>query len=334
MINKKLNIIAVILLLLSASITPAQDETVKVETDLVTLPVFVSDKDGRFVSGLKASDFEILENGKPQETAFFETAEVPVTVLLLIDVSGSMNDHLSTLASAANKFVQSLAPEDQIIVATFRDKAHLDILCPPTKKHSFTQTIFFKKTNDDWLTMTFNAVDKSIDYMARLPGRKAIVMFSDGELYGKGVSAKSNLNKAEESDAVIYTVRFGEYPKAQRWYTKPSVEDIDRYGNSLGLPPNELKKVIAEVKSYMNGLADKTGGGAVEIGEVSLLVPAFQQISLDLKRMYRLGYYPQVPPKSGERRKIRLLMKAPGTSVRARKEVVFGTPLKIQKPNQ
>lgn len=308
---------------LFAQTAQLQQTETKVETNLVTVPATIIDRTGRSVVGLKQENFEIFEDGLRQDIAVFEAEKIPVTVLLLLDNSSSMRDYMNDLASAANQFVGQLRACDQIIVATFADDSKIHILVPLIQKQKFSEEVILTTASDNGFTTTFNAVDESLKYMSQIAGRKAIVLFSDGEMYGKRVSANTNLRDAEEQDAVIYTIRFGQYPAAPTITVRPTLEEMDRYGNSLGLPPKELKKVIEKVNTYMYGLANRTGGRGFEVEISANLTTAFRTIAMELGQQYRLAYYPARVAKDGERRKIRVRVNLPNVAVRSRSEVVF-----------
>ncbi len=314
--------ISLLITILSTLSNYSQDVDLRIETELITVPATVIDRQGRNIIGLKKEAFELFENGSKQEIALFETSEVPVTVLLLLDNSGSMNELFDDLAEAANVFVGQLKDDDQIIVATFAHEDKLNILCAATKKRDFKQAIYLTSPEKDGLTTTFNAVHNAIKYMQQFSGRKSIVLFSDGEMYGKRISAKDNLYEAEEQDSVIYTVRFGAYPTAPIGY-RPALENVEQNGNSLGLSPKELQKVIDKVNGYMYGLAERTGGRGFEVERTKDLRYAFATISAELRQQYRLGYYPTTSGKNGERRKIAVKVNIPDVAVRSRNEVVF-----------
>ena len=135
---------------------------------------------------------------------------------------------------------------------------------------------------------------------------------------------KDNFRRAEESDAAIYTVRFGQYPMYQPGYTKVIMpEDIKRYGNTLGLTRKELQKLVDRVDGYMYGLAEKTGGRGFQFDSMNDLMGSFQTIAGELGQQYALGYEPTKAPLNGERRTISVKVNVPGAVVRSRKEVVF-----------
>src|SRR4051812_37363458 len=114
----KLSLKRVLVLLLVfiafSKVSYAQEDVLRVDTDLVTIPVTVLDRDGRYVTNLGKPDFQVFEDGVEQEIAYFEPTVQPFTALLLLDTSGSMNNYLATLARAANAFISQLGDDDQI----------------------------------------------------------------------------------------------------------------------------------------------------------------------------------------------------------------------------
>lgn len=330
-----------------ATMAVGQDDVVRVDTGLVTIPVTVLDRDGRFITGLQKGNFQIFESGVEQEMAFFDRAEQPVTVLLLLDASGSMNDHLTELARSAAIFISQLKENDQIVIAKYSDEADIKIVLEPTRKKDFRRIIPFQERTGDSFTTTFDAVEKGLKYLERFPGRKAMILFSDGELYGKRATAKSNLRYAEEQEALIYSIRFGQYPTHQPGYVSENlprpildvgfIGDRDRSGNSeiiskrdleiLGksavLSPKERAELIEKVDAYMNGLADRTGGRSFKVDHVADLASAFRAVAGELGEQYIIGYAPAIEGKDGERRRITVKVNVPNVAVRSRNEVIY-----------
>jgi VWFA-related protein len=97
-----------------------ENDIVRVDTMLVTVPVSVLDRQGRFIPGLKSEDFTLLENGEQQSIAYFETAEKPFTVALLLDTSASTHFHLDEIKAEAIAFAKQLRPQDRVLVVTFQ----------------------------------------------------------------------------------------------------------------------------------------------------------------------------------------------------------------------
>jgi Ca-activated chloride channel homolog len=329
----------------------SEKEVVRVETNFVTVPVSVMDKQGRYIHDLKKNDFSIFENGTQQEIAFFEPSEKPFTVLLLIDVSCSMHGYLPDAGKAADAFIRQLRADDQVIVATYSDDALIHVILGPVKKRDVTTSVTLVQPPKYGFTTTFDAVERGIDYMKGFSGRRAIIFFSDGELYGKHASAKSSLKIAEEQDSLIYPVRFGPFPAFDpgaylvrrahenqvtdtSWSSadsgslvgsKPVYSSVVIPGGVIVRPENkkETAKLLERVNAYMGGLAGASGGRYFQVELMADLEQTFGTIAEELGRQYSLGYLPSTTAKDGESRRIKVRVNAPDTAVRARTEVVY-----------
>ncbi len=284
----------------------AQDEPIRVETDLVRVPATVLDRDGRYITKLKKEDFQIFEDGVEQEIDYFESTEQPFTILLLLDVSGSMKAFLGNLALAANVFVRKLRPDDKLIVVTFSDQ--INTLLEPTKIKDFEGRIKLKQKLLEGDTILYDAVERALKKMRKIQGRKAIVLFSDG--VGTGLAtAKGTIRTAEEQEALIYTIKFGTDP-----VERPSYANRKSYF-----------KRVEEIEGYMRDLAVKTGGRNYQIEVISDLESTFGTIADELGQQYSLGYYPKTEGKKGERRKIKVKVRQPNLAVQARNGYVVGS---------
>lgn len=301
----------ILILIIFTKSSIAQDDVIRVDTNLVSVPVTVFDRDGRYITNLKKEDFQIFEDGVEQLIEIFETTEQPFTVMLLLDNSGSMNNYLLNIALAANTFVKELRPNDQLIVANFSDSGKIQIILEAAKKKDFQTKILLQKRIGDYFTTTFDAVKHGIEYMKPFKGRRAIVLFSDGELYGKKASAKSNLRDAEEQEALIYTLRFGEYPTHQPGYAG--------YFNK-----KNYDKLVEKVNNYMQGLAQATGGRSYQIENVEDLEDTFAQVAAELRQQYSLSYYPKQVEKEQKQqiRQIKVKVNQPNLAVRSRNSYV------------
>ena len=287
-------------------VTP--DDVVRVETNLVTIPARVMDRDGRYITDLRKEDFQIFEDGVEQEVAFFSPVDRPFTMLLLLDFTGSMIEHKENLSRAISGLIDLLHPDDQLIAAKFfPNDLSADTLIPATRVSELHKSIKLKFREDrDCSTLIYDVVDDAIKRMKKISGRKAIVLLSDGEGTGIFATANSTLHKAEEQDALIYTIQFG---------------------TLRGEPPREVSREvyferIEEINGYMRGLAQKTGGRYYEVAKMANTEP-FGQIFDDLRRQYSLGYYPKRPLEAGQRREIKVKVRLPNLSVRARDSYII-----------
>ena len=285
------------------------EDVVRVDTSLVTIPATVLDREGRYITNLKKEDFQIFENGIKQDVEFFEQVDQPFTVFLLLDTSGSMRDYLPDLTSAANVFVDKLRPDDQLVAAEFSDQVHQ--LFKATRIKDLRKGISLTQRAREGDTIVYDAVDFALKKTNKIRGRKAIILFSDG--VGTGIAtAKGTLKDAEEQEAIIYTVQFGSFPAE---------------------PPNYVSgkqyfKRIEEINGYMRDLAQKTGGRQYHIEDISNLEQTFGMIVDELSRQYSIGYYPKLSGKVGERKQIKVKVNLPNVAVRSRDSYVVGNSKK------
>lgn len=307
----KSNLIVVILIFLFVSILfskigYAQDDIIRIDTNLVTIPTTVFDHDGRYVTNLKKEDFQIFEDGVEQEIELFESVEQPVTVFLVLDVSGSMTNYMAELTQAANAFVRQLRPEDQVTAATFAD--NLYVLFKPAKISNLRKGIKIQQRFGDKFTRLYDAVHDALRLMKKIRGRKAIILFSDGVGDGTFASAESNFRDAEESETLTYTVKFEDYLT----------------NSSFGVSKKKFDKSLEKANNYMRTLAQITGGRPYQIEKITDLEKTFAQIAAELGQQYSLGYYPK-ELEAGKRRQIRQIkveMRQQNLVIRARSRYV------------
>lgn len=199
----------------------ADDEILRVDTNLVTVPVSVSDRDGRFILNLKKEDFQILENGKPQQIAYFAAAEVPFTVALVLDVSYSAHFKIDEIETAAYRFVMNLRPADKVMVVTFDDEYHVQ--CEPTNdRETLRRSINAAKTGQG--TALHDTMSFLFERFAQIAGRKAIVLFTDGvDTTSRKSNEVKNLREAKEFDALLYAIHYNTYDDVQNASQMPPV---------------------------------------------------------------------------------------------------------------
>ncbi len=288
----------------------AQDDIIRVDTNLVMIPVSVVDREGRYVANLKKEDFQIFEDGVEQEVAILESVEKTVTVFLLLDRSGSMSNFMSELTRAANTFVLQLRPNDQIIAATFAD--YVDVLFKPTKVKDLQYGVKIRQHKGDSYTRTYDAVGYTLERMKKIKGRRAIILFSDGAGEGTFDTFKSNMRDAEESDTLIYTVQFDTFPRVISSKTNKKA----------------YIKSIEVANSYMRNLAQVTGGRAYQIEKIDDLEQTFKLVADELGQQYSIGYYPKQSGEQGERKQIKVKVNLPNAAVRARDSYIVGNSKK------
>ena len=313
----------------------AEDEVIKVDTNLVTMPVSVLDRDGRFISGLTQKDFQIFENGVQQKVEYFQSVEQPFTVVLLIDVSPSTRYQIDEIQNAAISFVNQLRPSDMVMVISFDDQIHI-LTNPTNDRYQLRNAIRQTEFGDG--TSLYEAVDHSLNReMRRIEGRKAIVLFTDGvDTTSRRADFESTVRDAEETDTLIYPIRYNTQQGGNAGWgggnrrRRGGVFD-DLLGQILmggnirmtggsGQSPAEY----ARGKQYLSLLAQNSGGREFEADTLGNLEAAFAGIAEELRRQYSLGYSPDNPGQPGERKQIKIRVMRPDVVVRAKNSYIVG----------
>ncbi|HMG76465.1 MAG TPA: VWA domain-containing protein [Pyrinomonadaceae bacterium] len=184
-----------------------EGDVVRVETTLVSIPVSVTDRDGKYIPNLTKDDFHIWEDGVEQKVAYFASTEKPFTVALVIDTSGSTRFKLEEIQDAAIAFVNQLRSDDRVMVVSFDDK--IRVLSQPTNDRATLRNAILQ-TRIGSGTRLYDAMDQVINqYFNHIEGRKAVVLFTDGvDTASKNARYEDNIRDAEELDALIYPVEY------------------------------------------------------------------------------------------------------------------------------
>jgi len=316
------------------------DDVIRVETNLVTMPVSVLDRDGRFISGLQQRDFQIFENGTPQKVEYFQSVEQPFTVILLLDVSPSTQFRMDEIQNAAMAFVDNLRPADRVMVMSFDEYIH--VLSPITNnRYELKNAIRQAEFGDG--TSLYDAVDDVIRRrLSGIQGRKAVVLFTDGvDTTSSRATIESTTAAAEELDALFYPIRFDTStdvsgggtgmpgpPRQNRRVTMGDILGAILTGGNVqvgsGSPGGGTRAEYERGRQYLLTLAQKTGGREFEADSIYNLQAAFTGIAEELRRQYTLGYYPDKVGTMGERRQIKIRVNRPNVVVRAKTSYIVG----------
>jgi Ca-activated chloride channel family protein len=265
-------------------------EVLRINANLVSVPVTVINRQGQYVVGLHENDFRVFEDGEEQTIAHFSDVDRPFSVVLLMDTSGSTATFLDQIKNAAKGFVEQLRPLDTI---------------RPVYFHGEIKSLTNVGTNDPGIldaaidqmqpgpvmmgTRLYDAVDFGFVLLRPESKRKAIVLFTDGENTWGKATMKSTLRAAEESDIIIYTLQYGD------------------------LPPDK----------YLQQLADKTGGRYFKAADTYLIRQSLAGIAEELRRQYLIGYYPKERARTSQERKIRVKVNRERVAVRARRSYTY-----------
>ena len=317
-------------------------DVIKVDTTLVTLPVSVTDRNGRYIPNLRKEDFRLWEDGVEQSVAFFNAVDKPFSVVLMIDTSGSTRFKLEDIQDAAITFVNQLRREDRVMVVSFDND--VEVLTEFTNdRYRLRDAIMRTRTGDS--TRLYDAVDLVINQrLNRIEGRKAVVLFTDGvDTTSRHASYESNLRDAEELDALIYPVQYDTYadmgggggsswPGTSRAPSSPIdilvqiLGGVSSGGNRRrggGGGPGTSRGDYDLANRYLQDLSQVTGARKYQADSIQNIAVAFSNIAEELRRQYSLGYYPKNPAQAGQRRQIRVRVNQPNLAVRTRDSYIF-----------
>lgn len=319
----------------SASINPTipeEDGIIRVETNLVTMPVSVLDRDGRFISGLQQKDFRIFENGVEQKVDYFQSVEQPFTVVLMIDASPSTSFKIDEIHDGAITFVNQLRPADKVMVIAFDETVR--VLCRPTNNRQVLREAIYQAQFGEG-TGLYEAVDQVINReLVNIPGRKAVVLFTDGvDTTSRRANYQSTIADVEEVDALFYPIRyntqgtFGGGGGRRRSRGSDDWIGIILGGRNIpmgGGPAGSSPEEYETGRRYLETLAQNSGGRKFEADTIYNLEASFAGIAEELRRQYSLGYYPDKVGQAGERRRISVRVMRPNVVVKAKNTYVFG----------
>ena len=307
-------------------------EVLRVETNLITIPVSVFDRNGLYIPGLRQKDFKIFEDGTEQEIAYFGTSDKPFTVALLIDTSPSTAYKIEEIRRAASSFVNQLEPQDSVIVIEFNHSVNV-----LTEATSDRQRIFKAINKADFGdgTSLYNAVDEALrKQLGRITGRKAVVLFTDGvDTTSRKNTYDGTVNYAEESDSLIFPIYFNTF--------------FDNAGSGMGginggiIPSTNptygsrgsSSEEYALGRKYLEDLAEVTGGRLFRPEATpGGLTAAFEGIAEELRRQYNIGYVPTAEGRIGQRKLIKVRVDRPSLIVRSRDSYIVGAAVAPPAP--
>jgi len=271
-----------------------QAPTFKSGTKVVAVYATVTDGNGRLVPALEQEDFEILDNDKPQAITIFNAEVTPVTVVVMLDTSGSMTANIDLVKAGAEQFFLRLLPLDRAQLGAFNDK--IQVLTGITGDRDELISAL-RDVDFGYPTRLWDAVHAGLDSLAGREGRRVVLAFTDGADTASRIGFGAVLERARTDEVMVYGIGLaGEEPGPG--------------GRPMRTRPDRSLRKIA----------DETGGGYFELDHRDLLTSTFTRVSEELHSQYILGFAPQV--RDGKLHKLELRVKRPGMKARARKSYV------------
>lgn len=285
-------------------------EMLKLEARLVSLNVKVTDANGKTLPALRKEDFVVYEDGVSQEVFHFEQVSAPLNIVLLLDLSGSTSHKMKIIKKAAQKFVDSLKPDDNIAVAAFTRRFF--VISNFTTNHKLLNDRIDDIKNRHSGTAYYDAMWATMNLLDEAGGtRKAVVVMTDGvdnsldhpddSDYTPKHGFDELLARIEEADATIYPI-----------YIDTEYETIGRQGRSG-------HDAYATARKQLEMLADQTGAALFKAERAEDLEGVYKQVAAELHSLYSIAYTPRTLRKDGQWRKIGVAINLPGARVRTRR---------------
>jgi Ca-activated chloride channel family protein len=229
----------------------------KVDVDVVQVIATVTDHAGHFVTGLPRTSFHVEEDGKPQKLLHFGSEDVPLELIVAVDVSGSMTPAMPRLKSAVKEFLGAVPSRDQVTLIGFNDS----IFALTRRAVDPAERIRAVDRLAPWgATALYDVILRGVDMLGKQPGRRAMVVFSDGEDQGSHASITDVERRLQASDVTLYMI-----------------------GQGRGVE-------VAALKAVMQRLVEPTGGRALFTDSIDQLHAAFADLLEELSNQYLLGY--------------------------------------------
>jgi Ca-activated chloride channel family protein len=300
--------------LLAQEPAPGQ-QPFRVGARTVAVYATVSDRDGRLVPDLTRDDFEILDNGKPQPIAVFSSEIQPITVVVMLDRSGSMQGNFRLVQAAGEAFVHRLLPGDKARIGSFSNKVQID---PEDFTASQDELVRILRTGlqEPGPTPLWNAADAAITSLLPQEGRRVVLLFTDGadnpgNLKVNNRSVMDVMERAQQHNVMVYAIGLESAgPPAVMGRAGGGFGGGfggGGFGGGFGRGPDPGLPTIA---------AD-TGGGYFELRRAEDLASTFARVADELHRQYALGFEP--PRLDDKTHKLDVRIKKPGMKARARK---------------
>ncbi|MES1254245.1 MAG: VWA domain-containing protein [Acidobacteriota bacterium] len=287
---------ALAVIAVSCGAARAQEPTFRSGTEIVSLFVTVADAQRRLVPDLEKEDFEIFDNDKPQPIAYFENVVQPISVIVMLDTSGSMTGSIALLKQAAEQFLIRLLPTDQARVGAFNDKIQISARFSKNRDELVGDVKELDYGNG---TRLWDAVGTSLDELKGVEGRKVVLVFTDGDDTESRTRLGTIIDRARAEEIMIY---------------------------AIGLESNYFdgqRMVKTRPDSGLRKIADETGGGYFELAKTADLAPTFTRVAQELHSQYVMGFAPTLL--DGRVHKLGVRVRKPGMNARSRRSYLAGT---------
>jgi VWFA-related protein len=268
------------------------------DTRLVVLHASVNDRKGKLLTNLDRNAFKVFENGQPQEVKVFKREDVPVSLGVVIDDSGSMMSKRSRVEAAALAMVRESNPQDEVFIVNFNDEAFLDV---PFTNDIKKMEQGLTRIDSRGGTAMRDAITMSLDYIKKEGKRdkKVLLVITDGNDNASGNSLEKVVARSNQNDVLVY---------------------------AIGLFTEEEKREASKARRALNELTTATGGLAFYPKEVTEVQSLAVEVAHDIRNQYTIAYTPTIQALDGSYRQIRVVVDAPGKPVVRTRTGYYATP--------
>jgi Ca-activated chloride channel family protein len=268
------------------------------DTRLVVLHASVNDRRGKLLTNLERNAFKVFENGQPQEVKVFKREDVPVSLGIVIDDSGSMMSKRSRVEAAALAMVRESNPQDEVFIVNFNDEAFLDV---PFTSDIRKMEQGLTRIDARGGTAMRDAIGMSLDYIKKEAKRdkKVLLVITDGNDNASAASLEKVVARSNQSDVLIY---------------------------AIGLFTEEEKREASKARRALNELTTATGGLAFYPKETAEVHALAIEVAHDIRNQYTIAYTPTIQALDGSYRQIRVTVEAPGKPVVRTRTGYYATP--------
>ena len=270
----------------------------RADTRLVVLHASVVDKKGKLVTNLDKNAFKVFENQQPQQIKIFRREDVPVSLGIIIDDSGSMMTKRARVEAAALAMVRESNPQDEVFIVNFNDDAYLDV--PFTNDmHKLEQGL--ARIDSRGGTAMRDAINMSLDYerSEAKKDKKVLMVITDGNDNASNISLENLVRRANQSDVLVY---------------------------AIGLFTEEEKHEATKARRALNELTNATGGLAFYPKDVNEVQSLAVEIAHDIRNQYTIAYTPSIQELDGSYRQIKVTVDAPGKPTVRTRSGYYATP--------
>ena len=287
--------VAALLSIVSPGVLSAQ---FRADTRLVVLHASVTDRKGKLLTNLNRDAFKVFENGQPQQVKIFRREDVPVSLGIIIDDSGSMMTKRSRVEAAALAMVRESNPQDEVFIVNFNDDAFLDV---PFTNDIRKMEQGLARIDSRGGTAMRDAINMSLDYIKSeaKKDKKVLMVITDGNDNASSVSLEKVVMRSNQSDTLIY---------------------------AIGLFTEEEKHEAVKARRALNELTGATGGLAFYPKEVADVQALAVQVAHDIRSQYTIAYTPSIQALDGSYRQIKVTVEAPGKPVVRTRSGYYATP--------